>query len=108
MQWSDSNKVLATKSVHQSSCSKAIATKLLLRNHIKKVLPMKTLQRSHCSEAIVKKAGETEYAKNVCEFLLQQDWYSADNSGNMVLGNEKSSPVFGVSKSISEHSFITR
>ena len=45
-----------------------------------------------------------EFAKNVFEFLLQQDWYSADNSGNTALGSEKSSTVSGVSNSIPEHS----
>ena len=45
-----------------------------------------------------------EFAKNVFEFLLQQDWYSADDSGNTALGSEKISTVSGVSKSIPEHS----
>ena len=35
------------------------------------------------------KPGAIEFAKNVCEFLLPQDWYSADNSGNMALGIKK-------------------
>ena len=43
-----------------------------------------------------KKPEAIEFAKNICEFLLMQDWYSADNSGNIFLRNEKGSPVFGV------------
>ena len=49
------------------------------------------------------KSGTIEFAKNIYEFLLQQDWYSADNSGNVALGYEKSSAVLRVSNSIPEH-----
>ena len=55
------------------------------------------------SKIHLNKSGTIEFAKNVYEFLLQQDWYSADNSGNIALGNEKSSTVLGVSTSIPEH-----
>ena len=48
-------------------------------------------------------SGPIEFAKNVCEFLLQQDWYSTDNSCNISLGSEKSSTVLGVSNSIPEN-----
>ena len=50
------------------------------------------------------KSGVIEFAKNACEFLLQQDWYSADNNGNTGLGSKKSSTISGVSDSIPEHS----
>ena len=56
------------------------------------------------SKVHLNKSGTIEFAKNVFEFLLQQDWYSADNSGNTALGSEKSSTVSGVSNSIPEHS----
>ena len=55
------------------------------------------------SKVHLNKSGTIEFAKNVFEFLLQQDWYSADNSGNTALGSEKSSTVSGVSNSIPEH-----
>ena len=51
------------------------------------------------SKVHLNKSGTIEFAKNVFEFLLQQDWYSADNSGNTALGSEKSSTVSGVSDS---------
>ena len=50
-----------------------------------------------------KQIRDKEFAKNVYEFLLQQDWYSADNSGNIALENKKSSTVLGVSFSVPEH-----
>ena len=56
------------------------------------------------SKVHLNKSGTIEFAKNVCEFLLQQDWYSADNSGNAALVRKKSSTVSGVSNSILEHS----
>ena len=56
------------------------------------------------SKVHLNKSGTIELAKNVCEFLLQQDWYSADNSDNTALGSEKISTVSGVSNSIFEHS----
>ena len=56
------------------------------------------------SKVHLNKSGTIEFAKNVFEFLLQQDWYSADNSGNTALGSEKSLTVSGVSNSIPEHS----
>ena len=37
---------------------------------------------------------------------MQQDWYSANNSGNTALGSEKSSIVSGVSNPIPEHSHV--
>ena len=55
------------------------------------------------NEVHLNKFRTIEFAKNVCEFLLQQDWYSTDNSGNIDLENEKSSTVLGVSNSIPEH-----
>ena len=61
----------------------------------------------HLNESRVhlNKFGTIEFAKNVCKSLLQQDWYSADNSDNTALGSEKSSTVSGVSNSIPEHSY---
>ena len=50
-----------------------------------------------------KQTRYNEFAKNVCEFLLQQDWYSADNSGNITWGSKKISTVLEVSNSTSEH-----
>ena len=68
----------------------------------------KTFERKHerhLNESKVhsNKSGTTEFAKNVYKFLLQQDWYSADNRGNIALGSEKSSTVLGVSNSIPQH-----
>ena len=59
----------------------------------------------HLNESKVRlnKSRTIEFAKNVCKFFLPQDWYSADNSGNIALGSEKSSTVLGVRNSISEH-----
>ena len=57
----------------------------------------------HESKVYLSKSGTIEFAKNVCEFLLQQYWYSADNSGNTAIGSEKSSTVSGVSNSMPEH-----
>ena len=56
------------------------------------------------SKVHLNKSGTIEFAKNVFEFLLQQDWYSADDSGNTALGSEKSLTVLGVSNPIPEHS----
>ena len=56
------------------------------------------------SKVHLNKSGTTEFAKNVCKFLLQQDWYSADNSDNTVLVTKNSSTVSGVSNSIPEDS----
>ena len=56
------------------------------------------------SKVYLNNSGIIEFAKNACEFLLQQDWYSADDSGNNGLGSEKISTVSGVSNSIFEHS----
>ena len=50
-----------------------------------------------------KQTRYNEIAKNVCEFLLQQDWYSADNSGNITWGSKKILAVLEVSNSTSEH-----
>ena len=55
------------------------------------------------SKVHLNKPGTIEFAKNHSEFLLQQDWYSADNSGNIALGSKKSSTVLGVSNSIPDH-----
>ena len=55
------------------------------------------------SKVHLKKSGTIEFAKNLCEFWLQQDWYSANNSGNIALGSKKNSTVLGVSNSIPEH-----
>ena len=54
------------------------------------------------SKVHLNKSGTIEFAKNVCEFFLQQDWYSADNSGNTALRSEKSLTVSWVSNSIPE------
>ena len=43
------------------------------------------------SKVHLNKSGTIEFAKIFCEFLLQQDWYSPDNSGNVAVGSEKSS-----------------
>ena len=56
------------------------------------------------SKVHLSKSGTIEFAKNVFEFLLQQDWYCADNSGNAALESEKSSTVSRVSNSIPKHS----
>ena len=56
------------------------------------------------SKVHLNKSGTIEFAENICQFLLLQDWYCADNSGNTALGCEKSSIVSGVSNSIPEHS----
>ena len=56
------------------------------------------------SKVYLNNSGIIEFAKNACEFLLQQDWYSADNNGNTALGSKKSSTISGVSDSIPEHS----
>ena len=58
------------------------------------------------SKVHLNKSGTIEFVKNVCEFLLQQDWYSANNSGNTALGSEKSSIVSGVNNPIPEHSHV--
>ena len=42
------------------------------------------------SKVHLNKSATIEFAKNIYEFLFQQDWYSADNSGIITLGNEKS------------------
>ena len=42
------------------------------------------------SKVHLNKSETIEFAKNVCEFSLQQNWYSADNSGNTALGSKKS------------------
>ena len=55
------------------------------------------------SKVHLNKSGTIEFTKDVCKFLLQQDCYSADNSGNIALGSKKSSTVLGVSNSIPEH-----
>ena len=41
------------------------------------------------TKVLLNKPGAIEFGKNVCEFLWLQDWYSADNSGNMALGTKK-------------------
>ena len=47
------------------------------------------------------KLGAVKFAKNVCEFLMQQDWYGANNSANR---NRKDfDSVLEVSNSICEH-----
>ena len=55
------------------------------------------------SKVHLNKSGTTEFAKNVCEVFLQQDWYTADNSRDITLGSGKSLPVLGISNSIPEH-----
>ena len=55
------------------------------------------------SKVYLNKFGAIEFTNNIYEFLLPQDSYSADNSGNNALGSEKSSTISGVSNSISEH-----
>ena len=59
------------------------------------------------SKVHLNKSSAIEFAKNVCEFLLHQGRYSADNSGNIALGSEKSSTVSGVTEYLSIR-FITR
>ena len=49
------------------------------------------------------KSVTIEFANNIYKFLLQQDWYSPDNSGNTALGNKKNSIVLGVGNSTPEH-----
>ena len=58
------------------------------------------------SKVHLNKSGTIGFAKNVCEFLSQQDWYRAANSGNIALSSEKSSTLSGVSNSsaIPDHS----
>ena len=56
------------------------------------------------SKVHLNKSGTIEIAKNVCKFLLHQDWYSTDNSNNTALGSEKISNIPEVSNSILEHS----
>ena len=46
------------------------------------------------SKVHLNKSGTIEFAKNVYEFLLQQDRYSADNRGNIALGQEKRVRLF--------------
>ena len=53
------------------------------------------------SKVYLNKSGTIEFAKNVCEYLLQQINNSADNSGNTALGSEKSSTVSGVTQYLS-------
>ena len=60
------------------------------------------------SKVHLDKSGTIEFAKNFCEFLMQQDWYSADNCGNIALGNEKVLPVLAVSTKYLSITFITR
>ena len=60
----------------------------------------KVLERKQSS---FKKIRTTEFVKKIFDFLLQQDWHSAINSGNIALRSEKSSTVLGVSDSIPEH-----
>ena len=55
------------------------------------------------SKVHLDKSGTIEFSKNAYEFLLLQDWYSADNSGNIALRSRKSSTVLEVINSISEH-----
>ena len=55
------------------------------------------------SKVHLNKSGTIEFAKNACEFLLQQDWCSSDNSDNTALVSEKNSTVSGVSNSIPKH-----
>ena len=59
----------------------------------------------HLNESRVhlNKSRTIDFAKNVCEFLLQQDWYCSDNSVNIALGRENCSTALGVSKPIPEH-----
>ena len=59
------------------------------------------------SKVHLNKSRAIEFAKNVWEFLLHQGRYSADNSGNIALGSEKSSTVSGVTEYLSIR-FITR
>ena len=49
----------------------------------------------------LKNSGAIKFAKTVCEFLLQREWYSASNSGKTSLGNEKGSLKFWVKHSLS-------
>ena len=60
------------------------------------------------SKVHLNKSRTIEFAKNVYEFLLQQDRYSADNRGNIALGHEKSSTILGVINSILSMTFIMR
>ena len=53
------------------------------------------------SKVHLNKSETTEFAKNVWEFLFQQDWYSADNSGNIALGSEESSTVLELTQYLS-------
>ena len=53
------------------------------------------------SKVHLNKSRTIEFAQDVCEFLLLQDWYSPQNSGDIALRSEKSSTVSGVSNSIS-------
>ena len=53
------------------------------------------------SKVHLNKSETIEIAKNVCEFLLQQDWYTTDNSNNTALGSEKISNVPGVTQYLS-------
>ena len=59
------------------------------------------------SKVHLNKSEIIEYGKNVCEYLLLQDWYSADNTGNIALESEKRSIVLGVNNYLSV-AFITR
>ena len=55
------------------------------------------------SKIHLSESGTIEFAKNICKFLLQQNWSSADHSGNTALGSEKRLTVSGASNSIPEH-----
>ena len=55
------------------------------------------------SKVHLNKSGTIEFAKNVYEFLLQQDWYNTNNNDNIALGSENSPTILGVSNSIPEH-----
>ena len=55
------------------------------------------------SKIHLSKSRTIEFAKNICEFLLQQDWYTAYDSGNTSLVSGKSSTAPGVSNSLPEH-----